>query len=343
VRYGSLFSGYGGLDRAVEEVFGAKAAWHSEIEPSAVKVLERHWPGVPNLGDVAEVDWADVEPVEIMCGGFPCTDLSAAGKQAGLNPKTRSGLWSHFGAAIGALRPELVVIENVRGLTSAPATHPAHELGFCPGCLGVEPERVVLRALGAVLGDLADLGFDAEWLGLPASSIGAPHPRFRIVVLAWPAADTAHVRHEWGRGPRRWWPGPADRGVPSASHAESAERRVEESNHLGPTGGSAAEPGERAGQTDRWEDYGPAIRRWELILSRPAPEPTIAGKNGQPKLSPSFVEWMMGLPDGWVTDVGVTANEALKMLGNGVVPQQVAAGLRLLLDRVEGEWNSRSA
>ena len=84
MRYGSLFSGYGGLDLAVEEVFGAKAAWHAEIEPSAVKVLERRWPGVPNLGDVSAVNWAGVEPVEIMCGGFPCTDLSSAGKQAGL-------------------------------------------------------------------------------------------------------------------------------------------------------------------------------------------------------------------------------------------------------------------
>lgn len=225
MKYGSLFSGYGGLDLAVEDVFGAKAAWHSEIEPAACQVLERRWPGVPNLGNVAEVPWADVEPVDILCGGFPCTDVSAAGRRAGLNPETRSGLWSYFGAAIGAIRPSLVIIENVRGLTSAPATHPAHELGFCPGCLGVEPERVVLRALGAVLGDLADLGFDAEWLGLPASDVGAAHPRYRIVVVAWQAAAfPSDVGHERGWGARGRRSGGPDRGVPSVAHAEGNRR-----------------------------------------------------------------------------------------------------------------------
>lgn len=347
VRYGSLFSGYGGLDMAVEEVFGAKAAWHSEIEPSAVKVLERHWPGVPNLGNVAEVDWAEVEPVEIMCGGFPCTDLSSAGKQAGLNPATRSGLWSHFAVGIRALRPSLVVIENVRGLASAPAIHPTHELGFCPGCLGVEPERVVLRALGAILGDLADLGFDAEWLGLRASDVGAPHPRFRIFVLAWPAQDSdVEPRGEWRATASEQAEGGwarADIGgrdfVPVAHADRSAVR--EQSVALAGSGGTAVT--ELAGASARWGGYGPAIRRWERILGRSAPAPTMAGKNGQPKLSPVFVEWLMGLPEGWVTGSGLTVNEALARLGNGVVPQQAAAAIRLLLERVEGEWNSRSA
>ena len=80
-----------------------------------------------------------------------------------------------------------------------------------------------------------------------------------------------------------------------------------------------------------WGPYEPAIRRWER-LTRPAPAPTEPGKNGQPRLSPAFVEWMQGLPAGWVTDVpGLTRNEQLKALGNGVVPQQAAAALRLLL------------
>jgi DNA (cytosine-5)-methyltransferase 1 len=404
VRYGSLFSGYGGLDRAVEAVFGAKAAWHAEIEPAPCKVLEARWPGVPNLGDVSNVDWSTVERPEIMCGGFPCTDLSAAGRMAGLKPGTRSGLWSEFARGIKALRPELVVIENVRGLLSTVATHPAHQMGWCPGCLGDEPERVVLRALGAVLGDLADLGFDAEWIGLPASAVGAPHPRFRIFVLAWPTQDawrepgqqrrpaasgqeegrwtranaggrggvpTAYAEgdgfapqlaggyeQEWARpegnrpsvahaaGNRRdqGWTEPAGivgrpdaacgGGEPTAD-ADGDQRRPQQVAE--PWGGDSAVAG-HAGEGVEWGVYGPAIARWESVIGRSAPAPTFLGKNGQPKLSPYFVEFLMGLPDGWVTDVsGITVNEWLKMLGNGVVPQQAEAGIRELLRRTEGE------
>jgi hypothetical protein len=85
-------------------------------------------------------------------------------------------------------------------------------------------------------------------------------------------------------------------------------------------------------QPDRWGEYEPVIRRWEA-LTRPAPEPTILSRKGTPQLSPVFSEWMMGLPAGWVTDTpGITRNEALRALGNGVVPQQAAAAIASLLD-----------
>ncbi len=85
-------------------------------------------------------------------------------------------------------------------------------------------------------------------------------------------------------------------------------------------------------------DYADAIARWETVIGRPAPSPTEpTGKNGAHRLSPAFTSWMMGLPDGWITDVpGITRNEALKACGNGVVPQQAAAALRLLLSVSEG-------
>ena len=92
MRIGSLFSGAGGLDMAVEAVFGGTTVWHSEIDKAASKVLAHRWPGVPNLGSITEIDWATVEPVDVLCGGFPCTDVSAAGKRAGMHG-TRSGLW----------------------------------------------------------------------------------------------------------------------------------------------------------------------------------------------------------------------------------------------------------
>src|SRR5581483_5726033 len=113
MRIGSLFSGGGGLDLADEHVFGGRVVWHCENDPAASKVLAHRWPGVPNLHDITTVDWTQVEPVDVLCGGFPCQDISSAGKQAGMGAGTRSGLWSDFARAIDALRPRWVVIENV--------------------------------------------------------------------------------------------------------------------------------------------------------------------------------------------------------------------------------------
>jgi len=184
MKIGSLFSGYGGLDLAVSSVTGAEVAWHCEWEDAPSKILETHFPGVPNYRDVTKVDFTQVEPVDILTGGFPCQDLSLAGKRAGLKEGTRSGLWSEFARAIDEIRPRLVVIENVRGLLSATATNP--ELEFCSWCMGETGDgEPALRALGAVLGDLADLGYDARWQGVRAADAGAPHNRFRVFIVAY--------------------------------------------------------------------------------------------------------------------------------------------------------------
>ena len=186
LKIGSLFSGYGGLDLAVMNVTGAEVAWHCEWEDAPSKILDAHFPGVPNYKDVTQVDFTQVEPVDILTGGFPCQDLSLAGKRKGLTKGTRSGLWSEFARAIETLNPRLVVIENVRGLLSASATNP--ELEHCPWCMGETGDgEPALRALGAVLGDLADIGYDAKWQGVRASDAGAPHNRFRVFIIAYPA------------------------------------------------------------------------------------------------------------------------------------------------------------
>ena len=180
---GSLFSGYGGLDLAVSAVTGARVAWHCEWDDAPSKILEKHFPGVPNYRDVSKVDFTQVEPVDILTGGFPCQDLSLAGKRAGLREGTRSGLWSEFARAIEEIRPRLVVIENVRGILSAKAHS---ELEQCEWCLGDGSGEPSLRALGAVLGSLADIGYDAKWTGIRAADAGAPHNRFRIFIVAYP-------------------------------------------------------------------------------------------------------------------------------------------------------------
>lgn len=183
MKIGSLFSGYGGLDLAVTSVTGAEVAWHCEWDDAPSKILEKNFPGVPNFHDVSKVDWAQVEPVDILTGGFPCQDLSLAGKRAGIKEGTRSGLWSEFATAISIIKPKLVVIENVRGLLSATA-HSVVE--YCPWCMGDSDSEPALRALGAVLGDLSDLGYDARWQSVRASDAGAPHSRFRVFIVAYP-------------------------------------------------------------------------------------------------------------------------------------------------------------
>lgn len=177
LRVGSLLSGYGGLDLAVEKVFNARTVWVSEVDEPVARVLAHHGPDAPNLGDITAIDWSSVGLVDVLCGGFPCQDVSTVGKMAGLKPGTHSGLWAHMATAIDKLKPEWVVIENVRGLLSAPAVRPSSQgddtdrsnpsaatpddatlrsVASDPWHLGDKPARP-LRALGAVLGDLADL------------------------------------------------------------------------------------------------------------------------------------------------------------------------------------------
>lgn len=182
-KIGSLFSGYGGLDLAVEKVFDAKVVWHCEWEDAPSKVLDAHWPGVPNYRDVTRVDFTQVESVDILTGGFPCQDLSVAGKRAGFTDGTRSNLWFEFHRAIVELKPKFVVIENVRGLLSGKASS---ELELETSGLDYKSGQPILRAMGAVSGSLSEIGYDCRWITLRASDAGAPHQRERVFILAYP-------------------------------------------------------------------------------------------------------------------------------------------------------------
>ena len=524
---------------AVEAVFGGHTVWHSEIDKAASKVLAYRWPDVPNLGPITEIDWAAVEPVDVLCGGFPCTDVSAAGKRAGMHG-TRAGLWSYMAVAIDVLRPRYVVIENVRGLLNASANRPMESDS---DDLGNGSDRPVLRAIGAVLGDLADIGgYEARWVTVAAADVGAPHRRERVFIVARAVSHAGHdagcaecgfehaeqacgvgqsgggvaadatvdglggteergepgassgtrvwdrpsgsgdepgrvellptpcvvdrlasgerTLDEWDEsrksqkergvgsfGPRGdslgaailrveegserpdysttkarrgdepgriGWIGHRDRyGVPYASNADT---EPEPGVALLPTpnasdgSGGGQHPDKREGHSRQlidyvlglpllqtpqardgkglpghgfnegnllsqvieaentcshpadarlisdsaiscgvcscrlsvddaarsygthWGKYAPAIARWES-LTRPAPAPTEPNKNGNPRLSAEFSQWLMGWPDGWVTDpaIGISRNDQLRILGNGVVVQQAIAALRYLL------------
>lgn len=352
LRVGSLFSGYGGLDLAVEEVFDAETVWFSEINRAVARVFSHHWPTAPNLGDIAGIGWSTVEPVDVLCGGFPCQDVSIVGRRAGLAPGTRSGLWARMAEAVGALQPEWVVAENVRGLTTTHATRaqqgasdervhePFDSLGAAlrdlesdAGCLG-DPSTRPLRALGAVLGDLADLRYDVRWVGLPASAVGAPHPRYRIFILARRrSADPGRVG--LGAGSRD------DRGGQGAKGDGSVDSSVGRAGRELVLGHGARRGGrfvDDRGAVRRWGRYAAAISRWERLTGRPAPDPTVRNSRGQARPAPEFVEWLMGLEHGWVTDpaLGLSDAQQLTALGNGVVPRQAVAALRHLRER--GAW-----
>lgn len=156
----SLFAGIGGFDLGLERTGGFETVAFCEIEKHSCKVLKRHWPHVPNLGDVTTAEFPDAD---VIAAGFPCQDISLAGKGAGL-AGARSGLWREVVRAIRVVRPLYAVLENVAAL------------------LG--------RGMGRVLGDLAAVGYDAEWDCIPAFAVGALHYRDRAWITAYPNTNS---------------------------------------------------------------------------------------------------------------------------------------------------------
>lgn len=183
MKIGSLFSGYGGLDIGLINVVDAEVVWHVEFDEEPSKILAHHWPHIPNYGDICKIDWSQVEPIDILTGGFPCQDVSLAGFRRGMADGTRSGLWYEYVRAIDALKPRLVVIENVRGLLTARADG---GMEYPNELLDYAGKKPILTAIQAVLGSLSDLGYDAKWQTVRASDAGAAHQRERIFIIAYP-------------------------------------------------------------------------------------------------------------------------------------------------------------
>lgn len=163
IRIGSVCSGAGALEIGLCQALGAdpltSVAWHCETDKAASFALEEHWPGVPNYGDIKTVEWDRVERVDWFCGGYPCQPFSSAGRREGENDDRH--IFPFVATAIRVLRPPHVLLENVAGHLS---------LGF-----------------DIVLGTLASIGYDARWVCLPASGVGATHRRERVFIHAAPA------------------------------------------------------------------------------------------------------------------------------------------------------------
>jgi DNA (cytosine-5)-methyltransferase 1 len=158
-----LFSGIGGFSLGLERSGNFETVAFCEIEPYPRAVLKKHWPNVKVYEDVKELSRERLEAdglgVDAICGGFPCQDISTAGRGAGLAGE-RSGLWFEFHRLIKEIKPQVAIIENVSALRS--------------------------RGLDKVLRSLSEIGYDAEWHCIPASAVGAPHRRDRIWILAYP-------------------------------------------------------------------------------------------------------------------------------------------------------------
>jgi DNA (cytosine-5)-methyltransferase 1 len=180
VNYLSLFSGIGGLDLGLDRA-GMTCVGQVEKDDYCQRVLAKHWPEVPRHEDVrTAAAWWTAEPrpaVHLVAGGFPCQDTSHAGRRAGLEGE-HSGLWAHFAEMVGVIRPAFVLVENSPSL--------------------------LVRGMGRVLGDLADLGYDAEWDCVPAAAVGAAHLRARLWILAYPRG----VRDEADDALQPGWPQP---------------------------------------------------------------------------------------------------------------------------------------
>ncbi len=162
MKVGSLFSGIGGIEIGFEKQ-GFTTEWFVEYEPYAKEILKKRFPNTKIYDDITKVDFETVPKVDILTGGFPCQDISNAGKRAGIEG-SRSSLWKYYLKAIRILRPKFALIENVSALAK--------------------------RGLNVVLADLAEIGYDAEWYNLSASAVGASHKRERIFILAYPVNDT---------------------------------------------------------------------------------------------------------------------------------------------------------
>lgn len=193
-----LFSGIGGFSIGLERA-GMKTIAFCEIDKKAQLVLKKHWPNVPVFEDVSALKKEDIhEQVDVICGGFPCQDISLAGRGAGL-AGARSGLWYEFHRLIKEIKPRYAIIENVSALRS--------------------------RGLDKVLGSLSEIGYDAEWHCIPASAVGAPHQRDRIWVVAY-ANSQRELQSQGPEQNKRGWLGNGSGEVANANSTQRERGRL---------------------------------------------------------------------------------------------------------------------
>ena len=324
-RIGSLCTGYGGLDMAVEAYFNAETVWCSEFDKYASQVVNARI-GKPNLGDLTKIDWAQVEPIDILTAGYPCQPFSHAGQRKGTHDKRH--IFPYIAQAIEVLRPSIIVLENVRGHLT---------LGF-----------------EEVLGTLTKLGYGVRWQIVRASDVGAPHQRARLFIVASANANgerfTLGYNQSGAQGHQGQPQSELSKLVEVIANANSCS--CEESRRIN------RRLSEQSGKVLNWSNRSidgcgcenaqhtiserePSIERvqglgWESIARCDMSMQEVPNALDQEgKLNAQFVEYMMGLPVGWITDLDLSRAQQLKILGNGVVPQQAYYALTQLCTPVD--------
>jgi len=336
---------------AVEAYFGAETIWVSEFDKHVSKVIEARI-NKPNLGNLKAINWAEVKPIDILTAGYPCQPFSHAGLRKGAQDERH--LWPYIKEAVSILRPNYLILENVRGHFG---------LGF-----------------REVLGDLASIGYDVRWTLIRASDVGAPHRRERLFILAypnstrWPRAKPSDLQAQqpWDSGSnfneythtdgQRCYLGQnygneleyqgqsqliSSRLVETTithtdGHTRTQSRRASgklRAESVGLRGrahkGQARSESRSSSKVVSDTDDGGGVRTMPRLSQRYDPRSPMHLQKvptplDQGRLNVKFVEYMMGLPNGWVTDIDLTRAQMLKILGNGVVPQQAYRALELL-------------
>ena len=334
MRIGSLCSGYGGLDLAAELIWPrSELWWWSEIDDAACTVMNARF-DAPNIGDLTNPHISP-EPVDVLTAGFPCQPFSQAGQRKGTEDDR--WIWDDIAALIGRMEapPSMLLLENVPGLLTANNGD----------------------AMARVIHDLAKLGYLGSYRTATAADVGAPHLRRRVFILAT-LADPSRGRVGPFRLARRGDEPSGDRPErppvspePEVAHPTDPVQSRVSVGRLLPTPVASDAHGSRrdTARTEEWTSnpgtslldalrmiptdsifgvYTPAVRR-AMELTRPVPHPV----DHKDRINPRFAEWMMMLPDGWVTDpdLPLTRTARLRLLGNGVVPSQAAAAFHSLL------------
>lgn len=357
MRVGSLCTGYGGIELGLT-LAGERpdVRWIAETSPHLAGLHD-----APNLGDLRLVDWSLIEPVDLLTAGFPCQPVSAAGRQRGESDER--WLWPHVARAIAELNPVRVLLENVRNLIStqqgelwAGILADLAQLGYdvrwvtigaCRVGMAHHRHRLFVLATRAPFGRAA---LPAERLAVPECGLKAP-----LMAFPTPAARDGDSRGVLTQGTRKspnlgttvaLLPTPTERdntrhgGGISHGTTGGPNLRTVAAWELMPTPsvsnshgndvnnrGEALLPG--AVQPERWGRFAEAVARQASIIGREPPEPTEPNRNGAPRLSPAFAEWLMAIPAGHVTG-SLSRNDALMAVGNGVCPPQCAAAWDLL-------------
>jgi DNA (cytosine-5)-methyltransferase 1 len=298
-----LFSGIGGFSLGLERA-GMRTVAFCEVDKKCQLVLKKHWPTVPIFDDVTSLKANEInEPIEIICGGFPCQDISLAGHGAGLEGE-RSGLWWEFHRLIKEIKPSWAIIENVSALRS--------------------------RGLDQVLGSLYEIGYDAEWHCITASSVGAPHRRDRIWIVAYPKCVGRETRPSKSGKLADEKPSHNSSNGSKGCGESNSSQEMAYSNLKRSQGGSNSRSCEDVGEAGTQSTGSSSARQSETLAHAKSTglERRLFGGDHESAIT-RFRESRRAVQTNWITepDVGRVAHgvsgrvDRLKQLGNAVVPQ----------------------